>query len=367
MSVLFALLQKEVSQIRRDPFVSKLIFTFPVMMMLIIPWVTTMDVRHVNVAVVDHDASPISGRILAKVDSSPYFDLSGAGKDYRRQLEALELGKVDVILEIPAGYEESLLSGSPFKISISANAVNSVKGSIGAQYLSGTVLSALKEVLSSQGLSLPDETITVRNQFNPTLEYRNFMIPALIIILLLLLGAYLPALNIVSEKEKGTIEQINVTPVSPFTFILGKLIPWWVICFVDSTLAMIVAWLVYGIWPVGSLGAIYLGGLLFVVTMSSFGIMAANVSQNMVQTIFVMFFFVVISMLMGGLFTPIKSMPHWAQAITYVLPPRYFGMILRAVYLKGATIADLWRDYLAMAVLSVVFVSGAIATYKKQN
>ncbi len=367
MSALSALIQKEVTQIRRNPFLSKLIFAFPVMIMLIIPWVTTMDVRHVKVAVVDHDVSSVSALMVSKVQASSYFDLAGNGMDYTRQLSELEDGKVDVILEIPAGYGMSLSSEYPLKVSISANAVNSIKGSLGAQYLAGTIMSAVRETLSRQGIPLPEGNITVQNKFNPTLDYRNFMIPAIIIILLLLLGGFLPALSIVSEKEKGTIEQINVTPVSQFTFIMAKLIPWWVIGFIDITLAMGVAWMVYGLWPVGSLGAIYLGALLFVVTMSGLGVMAANLSQNMIQTIFIMFFSVIISMLMGGLFTPVKSMPHWAQTVTFVLPPRYFGTIMRSVYLKEATIADIWVDYLALGCLAAVFVAGAVLTYKKQN
>lgn len=362
MSVLSSLIQKEVTQLRRNPFLSKLVFAFPIVVMLIIPWVTTMDVRHVGVGIVDSDGSSLSRQVISKVDASPYFDLVSVDQDYREELELLDGGKLDVILEIPSGYEKSILEGSPKKLSISANAVNATKGSIGAQYLSGTVLSAIGD-----GRSGPAITISVRNLYNPTLEYRNFMIPAIIIILLLLLGGFLPALSIVSEKETGTIEQINVTPVRQSTFILAKLIPWWVIGFIDVFLAMGVAWLVYGLWPVGTLGAIYLGALLFIVTMSGFGVMAANVTQNMIQTIFVMFFFVMIFMLMSGLLTPVSSMPQWAQTITYVLPPRYFANILRSVYLKGATVPDLWKDYVALAALALVFVAGAVLTYKKQK
>ena len=362
MSVLSTLIQKEVTQLRRNPFLSKLVFAFPVVVMLIIPWVTTMDVRHVGVGIVDGDGSSLSRRIISKVDASSYFDLIMVGKDYREELELLDGGKLDVILEIPSGYEKSFLEGSPQKLSISANAVNATKGSIGAQYLSGTVLSALGD-----GQPGPAMTISVRNLYNPTLEYRNFMIPAIIIILLLLLGGFLPALSIVGEKETGTIEQINVTPVKQSTFIIAKLIPWWIIGFIDVFLAMGVAWLVYGLWPVGTLGAIYLGALLFIVTMSGFGVMAANMTQNMIQTIFVMFFFVMIFMLMSGLLTPVSSMPQWAQTITYVLPPRYFANILRSVYLKGATVPDLWKDYVALTGLAFVFVAGAVLTYKKQQ
>lgn len=361
------LIRKEILQFRRNPFLSRILFAFPVMIMLVIPWVTTMDVKHVGVAVVDGDASSLSRDILSRLEHSTYFTLQSVSQDYRRELKRLEDGDVDVILSIPDGYEKSIIGGVPGKISISANAVNATKGSLGAQYLAGETALAIRAFCRFHGMAVPEESITVRNQYNETLQYRNFMIPALIIILLLLIGGFVPALNIVSEKEKGTIEQINVTPVRPISFILAKLIPYWVIGFIDITIAMAVAALVYGLIPLGSLGAIYLAALLFVVIMSAFGVIAANITNSMVQTIFVMFFFVIIFMLMGGLLTPVGSMPHWAQCVTYLLPPRYFGIILRSVYLKGATIADLWLDYAALLLLASLFVTGAALTYRKQQ
>ena len=184
--------------------------------------------------------------------------------------------------------------------------------------------------------------------------------------LLIMICGFLPSLNLVGEKEKGTIEQINVTPVGRLSFTLAKLIPYWIIGFVVLSFVMLIAGLVYGLWPDGSLGAIYLAAVLFILTMSGIGVTIANKSETMQQAMFVMFFFVMIFVLMSGLITPIDSMPAPAQGVTRLLPPRYFVDIMRAVYLKGTTIGELLPNYCALALFAVVFNTLAALTYKKQ-
>ena len=193
------------------------------------------------------------------------------------------------------------------------------------------------------------------------------MIPALMTVLLIIICGFLPALNLVSEKETGTIEAMNVTPVSRMTFVLSKLIPFWMVGLFVVTIGMLIGWLVYGLVPQGSIGAIYLATILFSLIMSGFGVAIANRSATMLQSIFVMFAFIMIFQLMSGLFTPISSMPQWAQCITYVIPPRYFIEIMRSVYLKGSTVAELWQPYAALLTLAVILSSIAAGTYRKKS
>ena len=339
---------------------------FPLMVMLVFPCVTTMDVRHITVSVVDNDRSTASQRLIGKIGSSDYFSLYDIADSYAAALVSLESGDVDVILEIPDDFERDMLIESPRRVNISANGVNAVKGSLGTQYLVQTLMQTLTELRAEQGLAPSPDLITVQNRYNPTLDYRYYMIPALMIMLLMLICGFLPALNLVGEKETGTIEQINVTPVSRLTFTLAKLIPYWLIGCIVLAIAMVIARLVYGLAPAGTLGAVYLASGLFILSMSGLGIAVANGSSSMQQTMFVMFFFVMIFMMMSGLLTPIESMPEWAQKITYLLPPRYFIGIMRAVYLKGTTIVDLCGDYAALAGFAVVLNVLAAATYRKQ-
>ena len=365
MGTLKVLLEKEILQIRRNPILPKIFLAMPIMLMLVIPWITTMDVKDVKVMVVDDDHSHFSQQIASHVKGNPYFSYQGIGTSYSDALEGLELGSTDVVVYIPNGFERNLTQGSPKPIDISANAVNATKGSLGMQYIIQTTNKTILEI-QSQGTRQAGDFVAVKYLYNETLNYQHYMIPALMIIILLLICCFIPALNIVSEKESGTIEQINVTPVSRMSFTLAKLIPFWVIGIVVLFIAILIARLVYGLAPSGSLGAIALGAVFFVVAMSGFGVAVANISDTMQQAIFVMFFFVMIFMLMSGLLTPLTSMPHWAQNITYLFPPRYFVKIMRAVFLKGACISDIATEYVCLAIAAVVFNVIATLTYRKQ-
>ncbi|MBR5030030.1 MAG: ABC transporter permease [Muribaculaceae bacterium] len=365
--MLKVLIKKEILQFKRNSFLPKLVVMFPIMIMLVLPWVTTMDVRHVNVSVIDNDHSQISTRIIDKINSSEYLTLHSITSSFDLSMRELEKGDVDAILEIPQDYEKTMLTGYPKRLSASANSVNSIKGSLGLQYLVQTINKAVAEQRASATPVKIGEPVTIQNRYNPTLEYRNFMIPALLIILMIIITGFLPALNFVSEKEIGTIEQINVTPVSRFSFTLAKLIVYWGAGLIVITIALLVAWIVYGLSAVGSLAVIYAGAFLFILTISGFGIIASNISSTMQQAIFFMFFFVMVFMLMSGLLTPIESMPQWAQYFTYLLPPRYFISIMRSVFLKGATFYDMRYNFLALAILAIIMNVGAALTYKKQN
>ena len=178
---------------------------------------------------------------------------------------------------------------------------------------------------------------------------------------------FLPALNLVGEKESATIEQMNVTPVKTTVFVLSKVVPYWIIGIIDISLAMLIAVVIYGLVPAGSLFAIYLAALLFIFVMSGIGIIIANFSSKMSQSMFLMLFVVLLFVLMSGLLTPISSMPDWAQYATYILPPRYFIEIMRSVYLKATPIGDLTTHYVALFSFALIVNISAALTYRKQK
>jgi ABC-2 type transport system permease protein len=357
MRKLIFLLRKEFKQFIRNPFLPKMVVMFPLLVMLVIPWVMTMDVHHINVSVVDNDHSSFSRRFISKVSASDYFTLKSIHSHYDASLAELEDGKVDVIVEI----------GDGGNVNISSNGVNAIKGSFGMQYLSKVVSQTAGELSAESGRPVAQISVQTQNRYNPTLNYRYYMIPAVMIMLLIMLCGFLPALNLVGEKEIGTIEQINVTPVGKFTFTLAKLIPYWIMGIVVLSLAMLIASLLYGLTPVGSLWSIYLAAALFVLSMSGLGVIIANYSNTMLQTMMLMFFIVMVFVMMSGILTPVDSMPHWAQVVTYFLPPRYLVDIMRAVYLKGSSIPELWTGYAAIALSAVIFDSWAAISYKKQS
>ena len=358
MSVLPYLLEKEFKQFMRNAILPRIALVVPLMVMLVAPLVTTMDVRDVRVAVVDHDRTVASRRMADKVAASPYFTLVARPTAYAGALRLVEDGRADIVLTIPAGYGRDLGSGRAApRVQITANAVNAAKAQIGASYLS--------QLTAAQAVPTDGRRLAVQYRYNPTLDYRAYMIPALMTLLLLILCGVLPALNIVSEKEIGTIEQINVTPVGRLAFTMGKLIPFWAIGLVAVGVGIAVGGLVYGVWPAGSLWLILLASLLFTSVVSGFGLVVSNYSTTLRQALFVIYFFVMIFILMGGLFTPVASMPRWAQAVTYALPTRYYGEAMRALYLKGSTLADLLPQFGTLALMAAGLGAWAVGSYRK--
>lgn len=362
MRTLFILLQKEFILFRKNKFLPKIAFIFPCMVILIIPLVATMDVKHVGVTVVSQDNSTLTSNIISDLEASPFFSVS-LEKSYDRALECIEVGKTDVIIEIPLDLQKKIETGENTMPHISANGVNGTKGSLGSRYVAESVMRTITEF---RRIKIPEKT-SIAYLYNPTLEYRNYMIPALMIMLLIMICGFLPALNLVSEKESGTIEQMNVTPIKTSMFVLSKVVPYWIIGIIDISIAMFIAAIIYDLYPSGSLYAIYLAAMLFILVMSGIGIIIANFSSRMSQSMFLMLFVVLLFVLMSGLFTPVNSMPDWAQYATYALPPRYFIEIMRSVYLKSTPISELSISYLSLTVFAIATNAVAALTYHKQK
>ena len=362
MRTLFILLRKEFILFSKNKFLPKIAFIFPCMVILVIPLVATMDVKHVGVTIVNQDNSKLTTNIIAGLEASPFFSVT-LERTYDKALDNIERGKTDVILEIPRDFQKKAETGQSQMPHISANGVNGTKGTLGAKYVMESVMHTISEF---RGIDTP-ETTYISYQYNPTLEYRNYMIPALMIMLLIMICGFLPALNLVGEKETGTIEQMNVTPIKTYIFVLSKVIPYWIIGIIDISLAMLVALIIYGLSPTGSLLAIYIAALLFIFVMSGIGIIIANFSSKMSQSMFLMLFVVLLCVLMSGLLTPISSMPDWAQCATYALPPRYFIEIMRSVYLKATAMYDLRLEYVALSGFAIAINTMAALTYRKQR
>lgn len=366
------LIEKEFKQIKRNSFLPKLIIAMPIMMMLIMPWAANQEIRGIKLSVVDNDHSTYSERLIHKITSSGYFELTDVSPTNDIAMHSIESGNADIILEIQDDFERNLVNGSASAVMISANAVNSMKAGLGSSYL-GSILTDYAGELREEyeqtvaGAAIPTFSISPQYKFNPNLDYKVFMVPALMVMLLTLLTGFLPALNIVGEKEAGTIEQINVTPVKKIMFVLAKLIPYWVIGFVILVICMLLARFVYGILPAGSLLTIFLFASIYILVVSGMGLVISNYSDTMQQAMFVIFFFIMILILMSGLFTPVTSMPDWAQKITIFNPLKYFMQVMRLVYLKGSTFSEMTSQFFALCSFAIVFNTWAVLSYRKSN
>ncbi|MCD8291403.1 MAG: ABC transporter permease [Prevotella sp.] len=361
------LIKKEIIQIRRNSFLPKLIIVFPIMIMCVMPWVMDMEVRNINVVVVDHDHSTMSNRMIHRLGESKYFIFKGMRESYEIAINDVEKGDVDVIVEIPEYYEKDVKRGNIPAVLIAANAVNGTKGSIGSSYMSSIVAQNLSEFVKTPISTQQTVTFSSLYLYNKHLNYKVFMIPALMSILMMMLCGFLPALNIVGEKEAGTIEQINVTPVSKVSFIFAKLIPYWCIGLFVLTVCFLLSWLIYGIKPEGNILVIYLISMLLALVFSGLGLIISNYSDTMQQAIFVIWFFVVCMMLLSGLFTPISSMPNWAQTITYFLPIRYYIDAMRTVFVRGGTLTDILPQTFALVTFALIMDVWAVLSYRKKS
>jgi len=356
------LIQKEFTQIRRNAFLPRLIVAFPVIIMCVMPWVMNMEVKNIKVAVVDNDRSTLSQQLVHAIEASNYFIFEGLQPSYDAAIAHVEKSRADVVLVIPQDYSRDKTNGRQPQVLIAANAVNGTKGSMGSAYLTQIVTAH-----ASPDVSALQSRVATLFLYNKHLNYKLFMIPALLAIVIMLMTGFLPALNIVGEKEAGTIEQINVTPVSKWSFILAKLIPYWIIALFVITVCLLLAWGVYGITSEGPVLLVYLLAMLLALFFSSLGLIISNYSDTMQQAIFVMWFFVVMMLLLSGLFTPTRSMPSWAYSTTYVNPMSYFVDAVRTVFIRGGGLSSIWHQLLALSGIGILTAIWAVLSYKKNH
>lgn len=363
------LIQKEFIQIRRNAFLPRLIIVFPIVIMCVMPWIMSMEVKNVRVDIVDNDHSTLSSRLVHSIEASRYFIFGGQKNSYREALDDIEHGKADLVLVIPKDFSRFKTENTECEVLVAANAVNGTKGGMGANYVTQIVNQTLATAVNngySETLGGTD-VITSLHLYNRDLNYKRFMIPALFAIVIMLMCGFLPTLNIVGEKETGTIEQMNVTPVSKWAFILSKLIPYWLIALFVITACLLLSWGIYGITCRGNVLWVYVLAMLLALFFSSFGLIISNYSDTMQQAIFVMWFFVMMLLLLSGLFTPTRSMPHWAYLSTYVNPMHYFIESIRTVFIRGGDWNSIGRQIGALAAIGCVMACWAVASYRKNS
>lgn len=368
--ILIYLIVKEFKQMLRNVLLPVIFVLLPLMLTNLIPRIATQEISGLKFVAVDNDHSTASSRIIQKISASSYIDLAGTAPGYDAAMQAINNGDADMIVEIPRGYERSMVRGEMQPVQVSANATNGMKGSMSGMYVSQILAQYLQdEGVESNTVTAGDAStaaVSARFFFNSRLDYKIFMIPAIFTLLMILVVGFLPALNIVSEKEKGTIEQINVSPIGKITFILSKIIPYAIVGLLMTAEALMASKAIYGIMPRGSVALLLASSVLFAVVVSSIGLIISNFSSTLQQAALTMFFFLVVFILMSGLLTPVASMPQWAQAVTTVNPTRYFIEIARGIYIKGSTFGDLVPQYIALAIFAIAGWICAIISYRKK-
>jgi ABC-2 type transport system permease protein len=366
------LLQKEFRQIFRDKNLLRQILLAPLIQLLIFPWAANYEVKNISLAVVDNDHSTYSQNFINKITASGYFQLTGYSPSFKQAFELIERDKADIILEIPQHFEKNLVRENQQKIFVAVNAINGVKALVGSGYLASIITDYNSEirmqwVQPGKHNAVPSIEITSSNWFNPLLNYKMFMVPGILAFLVTMIGSMMCSLNIVREKEIGTIEQINVTPIKKYHFILGKLLPFWIMGTFVFTIGLLIARFAYGIIPAGNIGVLYLFLAIYLLAVLGLGLLISTFAATQQQAMSLSFFFIMIFNLLSGLYTPIDSMPAWARVITDFNPLRYFIEVMRMVVLKGSGFHDIQHQFLVIATFAIVLNTWAILNYRKTS
>ncbi|HTI07567.1 MAG TPA: ABC transporter permease [Puia sp.] len=409
MSTLSFLLEKEFRQLLRNKQLLRTLLIAPVIQLILLPLAADYSVKNISIAVVDNDHSTFSRKLIAKITASGHFKLTGYTASYNEALSLVEQDKADLALQIPVDFEKGLVRENSQKLYVAIDAIEGTKANLGGAYLSSIVKDFnedirvnwqsapamaggatgpqnLNERSSNEGPSsmvsgkgatfqtstvsgddAPQISVASSNWYNPFMNFKLYMVPAILVTLVTAMAAMQSAFNIVQEKESGTIEQINVTPIKKHIFIIGKLIPFLVLGIVIFTIGLGVGKLFYGVTPVGNLAVLYASLIVYLFAMLGLGLLISTYSGTQQQAMSLSFFFINIFNMMSGVFSSVDSMPGWAQAIVETFPPSHFIKIMRMVVLKGSGFGDIGYHLAAMALIGLFLNTWAVLNYRKTS
>lgn len=347
-----------------------MIIMIPILQMLVLVFAATFDIRNVNVYLVDKDLSSTSRKLSAKLEASPFFTINQASFDPENGEKELLKNHDHMVLVIPQGFERNLVRDDKASLQLLVNAIDGQAAQLGYSYALSVIRDFNKNIIAEwKGLPEfnPPYKIDAPSRFwyNSELDYKWYMAPGILAILVTLIGLFLSGMSLVKEKEHGTIEQLNVTPIQKYQFIAGKLVPFIAIALFDLAFGLLIARLVFNLPIVGSLWLIFGFGVLYLLGILGLGLFVSTLANTQQQVMFVTFFFMMIFILMGGIFTPVESMPQWAQTIDQANPICHFMRIMRMVVLKGSGFSDLIHEFVALCIIGVTFISLAVWRYRK--
>jgi drug efflux transport system permease protein len=372
-----ALIWKELIELRQDPRLFVIVIAAPIIQLFMLAYAATTDVRNVPVVIADVDRSAASRELVSRFDASPTFTvvaIVGGLNDVDRYLER---GEAWLAVVVPAGYERTLAAGRPAAVQVITDGSDANSAGVSLGYAS-TLLGAYGQELAVARTSAATEEGSpastgsldprVRVWFNPRLESREFMIPGIVALLLLVVTTNLSSMGIVREKEVGTLEQLNVTPLRRSELIIGKLVPYGIVGLVDVVLVLSVAVLWFHVPMRGSVLLLLATTLMYLLTTLGLGLFVSTISSTQQQAMMTStFFFLMPMVLLSGFVFPIENMPEAIQAVTYLLPLRYFLVILRAIFLKGVGLETLWPQVLSLLGWGVAILLLAIARSTKRS
>jgi ABC-2 type transport system permease protein len=370
MRTILYLIRKEFLQIFRNKFISKAIFAVPIVQMLILVPAITFEIKNVNITVVDNDLTPESRGLINKLEGSTFFRVTRSIFSEKQANDLLFRNKCSMVLQIPSGFGKDINTGVAAELLATIDAINASSAQLTWAYMNGVIRDynielAKKNINIIPPSRMPLINITNRYWYNEELNYKYYMLPGILVILVTAIGFLLAGLNMVREKEIGTIEQINVTPVRKHQFIIAKMVPFLLIGLVDLALGLIIGKLAFNIPFEGNILLMFFGASIFLIAVLGLALFISTFSSTQQQYMFVAFFCMIIFILMSGIFTPYESMPGWAQTFNLVNPVAYLMRINRMVMLKGSSLNDIQSEIYSLIVIAILFSSLAVRRYRK--
>lgn len=369
MRVILALIKKEFLQVFRNRILTMIVLLAPVIQLVVLVYAANFEVNNLNVGFVDRDNSALSAEIKSTLVSSGYFQIEPVEKSYSDVLKKFESDKLDLVIEIPVNFEQGTMRGDTPTIAIYINAINSMKAGVAASYLGRAMAEFGAAKMAESGVvdDTPRFEMVYSEWYNPLLDYKSFMVPGILCVIITVIGILLTSMNIVREKELGTIEQLDVTPISKVQFILGKLLPFAIIGIGQIGAGVLISIFIFGLDIQGSIWLIFLLGTVYLFAVLGIGFLISTVSDSQAQAMFITLFCMFLFTLLSGLFTPIESMPDWAQTLTRYNPTTYIIESFRMVILKGSTFADIKTQFYALCAFAVGINLLVVLSYRKTN
>jgi ABC-2 type transport system permease protein len=367
MRTIACIIRKEFIQFFRNKVMVLIIFVMPILQLFVLAYTATFEIKTIRLHVIDLDRSHTSRDLISHFSGSPFYKIVNFTNSYALAEEDIMKDKADQVFQIPANFEKDLNTGGMVRVQIVTNAINGSAASLMNAYTLYIIQEYNKHILSDFTGQPAGEMFNVNYSYwyNPDLDYINYMVPGILVLLVTLIGMFLSGMNLVKEKEIGTIEQINVTPIKKYQFIIGKLIPYWLVALAELAFGLVIAKLAFQIPILGSTWLIFLVAAVYLLVALGLGLLISTKTATQQQAMFLSWFFLVIFILMSGLFTPVDTMPRWAQIIDWFNPVKYFVEVIRMIMLKGSGIRDILQNLLILILYGSVALTVAVWQYKK--
>lgn len=347
-----------------------LIFGVPIIQLVVLVHAATLEMKSIELFVVDKDLSSMSSKLVNKFEGSSFYKITGRSLSIKAAENEVLKNNADIILHIPNGFERDLIRENTSKIQLLIDGINGTAASLINGYSMSVITDFNKNILVDL-TKMPQikerEPIEVNSSFwyNPELNYKTYMLPGILVILVTIVSMFLAAMNIVREKEIGTIEQINVTPIKKHEFIIGKLVPFMIIALFELAFGLLIGKVFFHLPIVGNIGLLFLFTLVYLMVVLGIGLFVSAISSTQQQVMFISFFFMLVFILMGGIFTPTESMPMWAQQVNIINPFYYFMKVIRMILLKGSGFWDISYEFFSLLIYGILMLSLAVWRYRK--